>query len=160
MFQYWYIPLILAIPLFFFWTLVHESAHAIQAIFLSGKVIDFKPYPCRIDGKWYFGYIKYEVPNLSELDRFEISFAPYGVDAMVSAILSIGLLSNISTTWVEVLLLTIMCAPLINTLNQARLALQRRNGDLVREGSKGASFLLSTVQILFFAGSLISVIFR
>lgn len=41
---WWLIPVLL-IPLFFFWNVVHEGAHALAAIAAGRKIVSFKPWP-------------------------------------------------------------------------------------------------------------------
>ena len=160
MLEFWYIPLIILVPLFFLWTVVHESAHAMQVLILGGKVIDFKPYPCKINGTWFFGYISYKVPDLDVLKRDLISIAPYGVDALASILIASIIFGANLPAWTGILLVTIMLAPVINTANQGRLALQGRDCDLVKNGDKGGAIVLSVAQILSWIGSLIFLLSR
>lgn len=43
-------------------TLIHEGAHALACRLVGGTVQDFKPYPHRSGGRWWFGRMRCSVP--------------------------------------------------------------------------------------------------
>ena len=54
--------LLLAIPMFFAQTFIHESSHALMGIAQNLSVKEFKPYPHMVDGRLFLGRVSYK-PN-------------------------------------------------------------------------------------------------
>lgn len=123
----WFIPLILAIPLFFFWIAVHEGSHALIVILQGGKIIEFKPWPHRDEGKFYIGRITY----FGKPSRW-IEIAPYIMDATLTAfflplVIEIFVGQNLTTA---IVVSTFLALPVVNTGNALKNVVQKKESDL------------------------------
>jgi hypothetical protein len=58
----------------------HESAHALAAHCNGYELVDYKPYPHKMDGHYYFGSVSYIMPIGKEMDTI-VAMAPYMWDA-------------------------------------------------------------------------------
>lgn len=59
-------------------TLKHEGAHALGAKIQGLRILEFRYLPSRIDGRWYWGYVRFDgMPNTTT------RLMPYYVDAIV-----------------------------------------------------------------------------
>jgi hypothetical protein len=74
----WWLAPVLAIPLYFFWNVVHEGVHALAALASGRRNIQFRPWPHK-DPEWgfVFGAVRFEGVN-STL----ILMVPYVVDVV------------------------------------------------------------------------------
>lgn len=106
----WWLPLALAIPVYFAWAFVHEGSHALAAMAAGCKVTSFKPWPHKVDGKgWYFGRVTYDEPPpmVSKL-------APYITDLVAFPAFAVPLF-YVGNDWAWFVLVTLAAAPPVNT---------------------------------------------
>jgi hypothetical protein len=59
---------------------IHEGSHLLMAYNKRGwPPVEYKPYPCKVDGRWYFAYCRYD--NTKETakkgEASEIHIAPF-----------------------------------------------------------------------------------
>jgi len=108
----WWIPLALIVPLFFFWIVVHEGAHALSALAEGLKIKSFKPWPHKIsEDNWCVGYVIYDKPS-----RWAFTcFAPYCVDFLFFVGVFVAILFVGIDGWIGTILVTVLVCPLINT---------------------------------------------
>ena len=81
-----WIALGLAPVTFFHETLLHETAHlTVAKLTIPGMEVQrFSPYPCRVDGKFYFGYNSVTWPGnlkIGDGTHTAIDIAPYALSA-------------------------------------------------------------------------------
>jgi len=68
---------------------VHEGSHLLVAYVKRGwKPLAFKPYPCNVDGRWYFAYCRYDTNG-------ELSFSGVHIAPMFAGLIC-------ATTWLVV----------------------------------------------------------
>lgn len=119
----WWLPLALAIPIFFAWAVVHEGAHALVSMAAGCRVTSFKPWPHKAEGAWYFGRVTYDMPGptISKL-------APYIVDLVLFSAFAVPLFF-VGDAWAWTVLLTLAAAPPVNsaTAVMGRLHLRESN---------------------------------
>jgi len=105
----WWAAVLTAFVLGLLWTAVHEGAHALAALARRRKVLSFKPWPHKVDGKFYFGRLTYEGRGTPD-----IHVAPYVLDAVVfagAAILVFLLEQEVARS----ILFGVLFPPLVNT---------------------------------------------
>lgn len=147
------------ILLFFLWTFIHESCHAVMALLFGNEIISFKPYPHKYNGSFYFGRVSFiqKDPILSSSKNIWISSAPYIFDLLFFIGCSIGVI--FSTNLLQVILLLFLFAPLINSGNAARLAiLKRTRTDLYWDAYKQWTTPISIISILYLGAVLTLVL--
>lgn len=74
------ITVVVVLAAWFVQNIIHEGAHLIMAYNKMGwPPLAFKPYPCKVDGRWYFAYCKYDVScgNGGPGKRSDIHIAPF-----------------------------------------------------------------------------------
>ncbi len=64
-------------------TIRHEFAHVLAALFQGVEVLEVRVFPSRIEGKWYWGFVRVD-PN-ARLSRWFFG-APYLVSALTIAL--------------------------------------------------------------------------
>lgn len=106
----WWLPIAAALPVFFLWNTVHEMSHAVAVLVLGGKVTAFRPYPHLEDGKFVFGYFRYEGKS-----GVGLHIAPYLTDFIVFTTTAIGIVW-IDNPWAFTSVLTILMAPVLDTI--------------------------------------------
>lgn len=99
-------------PVFFLWVLLHESAHALAVLAQKGNITEFRPYPCRVDNRWFFGRIRFD--SVTDLEK--IRLAPYQLDAVATAVLSVCFWASLRSDAAGAVFLTLLAAPFVDTV--------------------------------------------
>lgn len=116
----WWIFLLIAIPYLFLWILVHEGSHALTTLFKGGKVLSFKPWPHRENGKFYWGRVTYQYWG----DNGDSILAtPYIVDTLAGLLFFLLAFIIPGGKWLFAFLLL---GPIIDLGNAIRLFVQGR----------------------------------
>lgn len=127
---------VLAYPIYqIIGTLRHEGCHAIVARSFGASILEFRFLPHRRDGRWYWGYVKYEG---SDLDRDQIEVvkkAPYVLDiALVLAWFLVDRLREFeSFHWWAFATVMLLVSPVVDFVYNLFKALVWHRGDLVDE---------------------------
>jgi hypothetical protein len=85
----WLLYFALTAPLTLF---LHEASHAAVVKLRGGTIDMFRPWPGKINGKWWFGYVMYQKPSLERDTRWR-----HGSPLLVSAPLAIAL--GVGSLW-------------------------------------------------------------
>lgn len=108
----WWLPLVLAAPMFLIWTTIHEGSHALAARLTGAEIRTFKPWPHRFEGRWYFGRMSYE-PSSSKGLGLIVVF-PYVVDVVVFSGLTAGFFL-MASDWSFTVAATVAACSVVNT---------------------------------------------
>ena len=111
----WWLPLVLAAPLFLIWTTIHEGSHALAARLAGAEIQTFKPWPHRFEGRWYFGRMSYEPyePHCRR-GRWFIMAIPYIVDVVAFSVL-VAWLFCMASDWSFTVAATVAACSVVNT---------------------------------------------
>lgn len=121
--QHTVIAAILIVVLIPIWLILHEGLHALVAKCYGYKVVSLKLWPHRHGADFHFGCLEFIGDN-----RVLISIAPYLFDVIVFSALSVIIF--FVGPLVKVLIVTIMCAPMIDTMLVVQARYRRNQGDL------------------------------
>lgn len=93
----------------FLWIFIHEASHALTSLADGYEVLEFKPYPQKRDGRWFWGF----VVSYDSTARFFIM--PHIVDVVVFVVAGTCLaLFDLSAGWALFVLSAFMIAPLVD----------------------------------------------
>lgn len=95
MFDSWWdiVQLILFSPVvFFLWCVIHEAAHLLAILPHKPTALQFRPYPHKHQGAWYWARISYRLSteNISKFGAVTIALAPRVTDLIACVLLIIG----------------------------------------------------------------------
>lgn len=66
-------------------TFRHEACHALAALSFGADILEFKIFPGRRDGSFYWGYVRWQAYDMDRDQRILILHFPYLVDILLIA---------------------------------------------------------------------------
>lgn len=153
----WWLPVVMAVPLFLIWAAIHEGSHALAARLTGADIRTFKPWPHRFEGRWYFSRMSYE--PLSGKGLGFIVVAPYIIDVASFSVLVVWLFC-VASDWSFTVVATVAGCSVANTgigiLGRLR---QKYKTDLSQVGWPTA-MIFYIILIIYIIGLTVAVTLR